>query len=213
MRTYKNIDRYYSELIQDIYPQPPDDQHNAWASEVVKKVCIFTRCKTVLDVGCGEAFVEPMFNLLGVEYLGVCLGDDYTNAIKLGRHVEELDFNFLPYKAGSFDLVFSRHSLEHSPFPILTLMDWHRVSKRWLCLVMPNPQHFGYIGRNHYAVAYPQQIRWWLRRAGWRMVWKQNTDMELRYICKKSRRISYEGWAETPVLGDISEGDIHDRGV
>ena len=211
MRDYKYLDQYYSELIEDLYPQPPDDLHVAWAKEVVVKACTFTKCKTVLDVGCGEAFVEPMFAFWDVQYLGICLGNDYKKAIELGRHVEEQDFNFLPYGNGSFDMVFSRHSLEHSPFPILSLMEWNRVSKRWLCLIVPNPDHFGYIGRNHYAVSYPQQIRWWLRRAGWRMVWRQSTKTELRYICKKQKRISYEGWAETPVTNEVYEDDRDDR--
>ena len=46
--------------------------------------------------------------------------------------LKNADYNFLEYPDNSFDLVFSRHSLEHSPFPVLTLMEWYRVARDFM---------------------------------------------------------------------------------
>lgn len=211
MKNYTNIDNYYNELVQDIYPQPLDDLHKKWTEEIVEKVCTFLpECKSVLDVGCGEAYSQQLFENYGVNYWGICLGEDYETAKSLGRNVSKIDFNFLSYWVDPVDLIFARHSLEHSPFPILTLMEWHSKAKH-LCLVMPNPDHFSYIGRNHYSVAYPQQIRWWLRRAGWRILWRQVTEQEYRFICKNENRVGSEGWAEEPLSNNVYEDDRDNR--
>ena len=81
---------------------------------------------------------------------------------------------------------FPRHSLEHSPMPLLTLMEWHRVARQYLMLIVPNPDYYTYIGKNHYAVMDKQQLSWLLRRAGWRVVAKDFSEFtELRFLCNK----------------------------
>lgn len=210
MNNYANIDKYYKELMEDIYPQPTDPTHTEFAKNLIDTLAVIIKFKTVLDVGCGEAFAQPMFTALGAEYTGVCLGSDYKVAKLLGRNVINADFNFLTFPDNSFDLIFSRHSLEHSPFPILTLMEWHRISNQYLCLVVPNPDYYTYLGRNHYSVAYYQQIKWWLRRAGWEIITKYQGNTEYQFICHKKDRKGYEGWAEFPVLTEIYEDDRDD---
>lgn len=211
-RNWNIIDSYYHELInQDIYPQPKDDQHVEWASQVIDRwmpQLISEGCLCVLDVGCGVAFTQDMFESRGVSYIGITLGSDYNEDVLVNKNVYQEDFNFIPeLLSGVADVVFSRHSLEHSPFPLLTLMEWHRVSKEWLILVMPNPRDWTYLGRNHYSVMPPQLIRWMLRRAGWKILDYEYTRKELRYLCQKLPRISYEGYAETPLDNSIYEQD------
>jgi len=82
---------------------------------------------------------------------------------------------------------------------MLTLFEWHRVSKQWLALVAPNPDHYKFVGRQHYNVANASQIHWWLRRAGWKTEDFKKTDEEYWFICKKMPRIGYEGWVEAPL--------------
>jgi len=138
MRDYTRIDHYLDQLISEIYPQPQDDGHTAWANESIEYFCAnMEKCRTVVDVGCGEAFCQPIFENKGFGYLGVCLGDDFRVALEKGRVVIEADFSFLEFPENSFDLVYSRHSLEHSPFPLLTLMDWKRITRKYISLVVP----------------------------------------------------------------------------
>lgn len=160
MRDYKHIDAYLDALQQDVYPQPEDDLHTIWAAESILEFTKRTKdIFSVLDVGCGEAFCQTHFENYGCEYVGVCVGEDYQNARRKGRNVLDCDFTFLPFLDDSYDMVYGRHSLEHSPMPLLTLMEWRRVTRRYVALVLPSPEHWGYGGRNHYFVLNGDQWR------------------------------------------------------
>jgi SAM-dependent methyltransferase len=199
MRDWSRIDGYLTSLLTDIYPQPSGgDEHSDMAKGVIDKwMSRLTNCNTVLDVGCGEGFCQPFFEKWGVQYEGICLGRDYVVAVENGRNVKKMDFSFLEYPENSFDLIFSRHSLEHSPMALLTLMEWAFVSRQWLGLVMPHPSFYTYKGLNHYSVLEHGQISSLLDRAGWKIVWDElgyiKTDTqgtvvhELQIFCEKKR--------------------------
>lgn len=204
MRNYANINKYLDELKQDIYPQPFDENHLKMAHEVLDEFLPLINAKRVLDVGCGDGFLQSDFEKRGNFYVGITIGDDVPWANK--PNIQKMDFNFLDYSDDSFDLIFARHVLEHSPMPLLSLMEWHRVSK-YLILVVPCPGYWGYIGRNHYHVMDKQQVNWLLRRAGWKVTHRKYTTEEYRYLCMALPRISCEGWAEVPLDVSIYETD------
>lgn len=201
MRNYEHLDKHITHLIGDIYEQPEDVGHTQDANSIIDKwMASLPDCKSVLDVGCGTGFCQPMFEKWGVSYTGVALGIDVITAFNLGRNVKRMDFNFLEFEDNSFDMIFSRHSMEHSFSPLLSLMEWHRVAKNWLGLVIPAPEHYGYKGRNHYYVFNMEQIENLLEQSGWRAIWKSNkvrssedsTPMEYRLFCEKIKRVEYK---------------------
>jgi|WetSurMetagenome_2_1015567.scaffolds.fasta_scaffold00049_80 ubiquinone/menaquinone biosynthesis C-methylase UbiE len=184
MRLKKNLEI----LRDDIYPQPMDIGHMRWTA---RAICMMKPhigdVGNVLDVGCGVGYAEKWFRRIGItDYVGVSLGEDVSVAVNRGLWVYENDFHFLPWQDGDFDMIFSRHSLEHSPMPLLALMEWHRVSNKYLGLVLPNPEHWGWAGRNHYSVMNQTQIEFLLEVAGWVVVMK-NVEIpeEFIYLCKK----------------------------
>lgn len=182
--------RNYESLLEDIYPQPEDEGHAKWAQEVIDYWMprIKKKVKWVLDVGCGQAFVQPMFEKYEVHYTGITLGSDVQEAEKLNRNVMAMDFNFLMFRDDSADLIFSRHSLEHSPFPLLTLMEWHRACKKYLILVLPTPEKWGWAGRNHYSVMHKEQVLFLLDRAGFEVIDKDEKEpKEYRFLCEKMK--------------------------
>ena len=188
-RNYKYIDNYLTELEEDIYPQPPDVEHTKLAKYVIDSWVDGLDADDVLDVGCGEAFCQPLFEKYGLIYRGVCLGDDFEKAKKLGRNVLEEDFHFLPDGDEVFDLIFARHALEHSPMPILALMEWHRVARKYLILVLPKPKFWLFLGRNHYSVVTGSQARFLLDRSGWKILDEDNDHKwEYRFLCRKKER-------------------------
>lgn len=207
MRDYARIDGYLASLMEDIYPQPEDKEHTAFSKKAVRMCLSKSRPESVLDIGAGRGMCERMFRLYGVKYTGIGLGEDVKEAQALGRNVIEMDFHFLEYEDNSFDLVFARHVLEHSPMPLLALMEWHRVAKSKLLLVLPDPEHYGYIGRNHYSVMERHQVRWLLRRSGWRITGKEYTDKEYRFLCDKMPILGFEGWATSPLPHDVYKED------
>lgn len=172
MRDYSHIDKYLDQLAGDLYPQPPDPGHTALAQEVIDLwMSRMSQVKTVLDVGAGQGFCQPMFEKWGVKYSGVALGPDVIPAFNAGYNVKLMDFNFLAYPDKSFDMVFSRHSLEHSPMPILSLMEWSRVSASWLGVVLPAPEHYTFEGLNHYSVMSVPQFLAIVKRANFHPIW------------------------------------------
>lgn len=173
MRDYKYIDQYISRLYQDIYEQPEDVGHTRLSQKVIDHwMSRMTTCRSVLDVGCGTGFCQPMFERWGKKYEGVAIGLDVVTAQEKGRNVQAMDFSFLEYPDNYVDLIFSRHSLEHSPMPLLTLMEWARVATNWLGLVLPAPEWYTYTGQNHYSVMNMEQVKNLLSVAGWKVLWE-----------------------------------------
>jgi len=173
MRDYKYIDSYINKLYGDIYEQPEDTGHTHLARKVIDHwMSKMTTCHSVLDVGCGQGMCQAMFENWHVKYEGIALGEDVIKAQALGRNVHKMDFSFLDYPDDFVDLIFSRHSLEHSPMPLLTLMEWARVSKNWLGLVLPAPEWYTYTGLNHYSVMNMEQVKQMLKVAGWNVMWE-----------------------------------------
>jgi SAM-dependent methyltransferase len=206
MRDYKNVDKHITALIGDIYPQPPDEGHKALANKTIDRwMSSLTGNLSILDVGAGQGFCQPMFERWGVKYTGVALGEDVVAAQKAGYNVKKMDFNFLEYEDDSFDMIFSRHSLEHSWSPLISLMEWYRVSRSWLGIVVPAPEHFTYAGRNHYYVFNRPQYDNLLQQAGWNMIWEHTESnergiaMEYQLFCEKKKRPTYEYKNRCPV--------------
>ncbi len=189
-RDYIFIDRYLDELAQDIYPQPPDIEHTKQAKAVIDKwIPNKIIPHDVLDVGCGEGFCQPFFEAHSIFYTGICLGNDVKEAIKAYRNVYEGDFHFIDSGDDVYDLIFVRHALEHSPMPILALMEWHRVAKKYLILVLPKPKFWLFLGRNHYSVVTGSQARFLLDRSGWHIMEEDfDHEWEYRFLCSKKER-------------------------
>lgn len=205
-RNYEHINEYLDELAGDVYSQPEDFGHTQMAIEVFDAWIAPLELDNVLDVGCGaEAFMERYFVNRGIAYAGISIGDDVVTAQAAHKNVFEMDMSFLTIVDDSINLVWARHVLEHSPFPLLTLMEWHRVSSHWLCLIMPNPEYFTDAGRNHYSVFSAHHIAWLLRRAGWKIVRHELVEQEFRFLCSKEPRISYEGYVAAPLSTAIHE--------
>lgn len=189
MRDYQNLERYLNKLLADIYPQPPDPGHQA----MIESVCTnwlakLTGLSSILDVGCGQGQAIPVLERYAAEVQGVTLGGDAAIACQKGHKVNMSDMTFLPYRDDRFTLIFARHVLEHSPMPLLTLMEWHRVAHQWLLLVMPDPAHYLYRGRNHYYVLLREQIDNLLCVSNWKPIWRDDSETtEIRVFCEKVR--------------------------
>lgn len=155
-RNFENFDKYLDQLAGSIYAQPADDGHKAWTTDAFRKLVVPIRDKvsSVLDVGCGTGHSRPDFADAGIfEWVGCTLSDEEIQLAKeQGITLDKADFSFLPYYSNSFDMIFSRHSLEHSPMPLLTLMEWHRVSRKYLVVIVPSPDFWGVYGKNHFSV-------------------------------------------------------------
>lgn len=202
MRNYLFFDRYLDELQKDIYEQPEDVGHTEMAKDIINKwIPLISDAKTVLDMGCGTGFCRQFFLEHSVGYSGLDVTVNGEFGFMSG------DFTFSNIHDEMFDLIFSRHSLEHSPFPLITLMEWHRIARKYLMLIVPNPGYYTYVGRNHYSVMNIRQCRWLLRRAGWQIIERDYSEhTELRFLCRKLPRVGCEGYIEV-LTNDILQAD------
>lgn len=178
MRDFKHIDGYLNKLYSQIYAQPEDSGHTNLAQRVIDHwMSRMTTCHSVLDCGAGQGFCQAMFERWGLIYEGVALGEDVIIAQERERSVKRMDFSFLEYPDNSFDLIFARHALEHSPMPLITLMEWARVAKNWLGIILPAPEWYTYRGQNHYSVMNMEQIKNILDVAGWNVMWEEIIEL------------------------------------
>jgi len=190
MRDYSHFEIYLNELVADIYDQPEDTGHTQMTYDILDKwIPRIVGCKSVVDMGCGQIAPQGKFEEYGVKYTGVAIGQDVVYARSAGKNVVNADMTFTDFDSESFDLVYSRHSLEHSPFPLLTLMEWHRIARQWLLVVLPAPEHYGHGGKNHYGVMNHIQAIEFLMRSGWKIIWDDTSEpTEIRFLCEKVKR-------------------------
>ena len=190
MRDYRHIERYLNELAGDVYGQPPDEGHQEALEEIADKWLPHLHgLESILDVGCGQGQAFPVLGRYAQRVVGVTLEPDAGVCQEKGLDTHRADIAFLPFEDESFDLVWARHIIEHSPMPLLALMEWHRVARQWLLLVAPSFDHYGPDGRNHYYVLLPEQWQALMGRAGWHVIWSDEShETEHRWLCEKVER-------------------------
>lgn len=188
-RDYSVFNSHLNILADDDYGQVPDKGHIRMIRAVFHHWISKLDAKSVLDVGCGSvAIAEPFFRSLGVEYTGIALGLDAQKAKAKGKNVMNMDMTFTTFKDRTFDLIYARHVAEHSPMPLLTLMEWYRISKAWLCLIVPDPRYYGRTGLNHYSVLDIDHWNFLAERAGWSMIWRDlSNPTEFRMMFEKKK--------------------------
>lgn len=152
---------YYDHVLGTVYAEGESPFHNDVTQDVVEKFIKplnLPKDAKVLDVGCGPGYFLDCMTKLGYSNcLGITLSPDDVNICRDKKHrIEQRDMNFLTESDESVDLIFARHSLEHSPFPYITLLEYNRVLKPngFLYIEVPQPdcelQHEN--NRNHFSI-------------------------------------------------------------
>lgn len=162
MEKYTRLDAFLKARLADIYPEPESDLHvriTGMAIDHLASAYGVGAGWRVLDAGCGQGLALKKFRDLGIEPVGLTFGEDLEVCRADGFEVHEMDQSFLDFAPGSFDLVWSRHCLEHSIFPYFTLSEFFRVLKpgglAYVEVPAPdtagahetNPNHYSVIGR------------------------------------------------------------------
>lgn len=154
----------------------------------------------ILDVGCGQGYALEYFKQAGCEPVGLTLGKEDAEVCRnSGFNVVVEDMSFTSFPDATFDMVWARHSLEHSPWPLLTLYEFSRVCKPngLLYAEMPAPgtECYHECNENHYSVLPPRNWRTLIERAGFRVLEQFILGLELsmgkdQYYVFIGRRVS-----------------------
>ena len=130
----------------------------------------------ILDMGCGPGYFLDLMKERGyTDLTGVTLSpEDIKTCEEKGHTIKQYDLSFLPQAEGyydeSVDFIFLRHALEHSPYPIFTLMEYNRVLKQngLIYIEVPAPdcdRKYEYYP-NHYSIMGHNQLAALLVRTG-----------------------------------------------
>lgn len=130
----------------------------------------------ILDLGCGPGyFLDEMKAREYTDVVGVTLSPGDTKiCTDKGHTVKGYDLSFLPQTDGyceeSVDFIFLRHALEHSPYPIFSLVEYNRVlahrGKIYIEAPAPDCDRQHEYNINHYSILGQTQLIALLQRTG-----------------------------------------------
>lgn len=132
LKHYLRLDNFIQERIKnDIYPEPPSQLHTKISQSMVERLAKHVELagKKILDCGCGQGIALNLFKQKGAIPIGTTFGEDYRICLQNGFEVYEMDQSFLDFDSNSFDIIWCRHALEHSLFPLFTLRGFYDVLK------------------------------------------------------------------------------------
>jgi SAM-dependent methyltransferase len=143
----------------------------------------------IMDLGCGPGyFLNAMRERGYTDLVGVTLSPgDIKICEDNGHKIAKYDLSFLPQKDGyydeSVDFIFLRHALEHSPYPIFSLMEYNRVlkqgSKMYIEVPAPDCERKHEWNVNHYSILGEQQLAALLVRTGFDIVKFEKLDFDI----------------------------------
>lgn len=149
----------------------------------------------LLDLGCGSGYAMERLQALGLSDLtGLTLSHDDAEAARArGFTVVEQDMSFTDLPDASYKYLWVRHALEHSPFPLLTLLEFHRLLEPGgkIYIEMPSPQCTRVLEEydNHYSIMGPRQWSALMRRAGFNI----KDAGEIRFEIKSNEDPDFQG--------------------
>jgi len=152
-----------------IYDEGDSNMHQGLTSKVVTQYIDpldIPKDAKILDVGCGPGyFLDEMRNRGYTDLTGITLSPgDVKICEEKGHKIKKYDLSFIPQKDGyydeSVDFIFLRQALEHSPYPIFSLMEYNRLLKQgsYIYIEVPapscdrkheyNPNHYSILGQD-----------------------------------------------------------------
>jgi SAM-dependent methyltransferase len=209
MNTQLRIKFYYDHILSQVYAEGESPFHRDITQDVVTRFIDplnLPKHAEILDLGCGPGyFLDAMQQRDFTNVTGVSLSaDDIDTATKKQHRVVRSDMNFLSNRDESVDMLFCRHSLEHSPFPYITLLEYNRVLRPngYLYIEVPAPdgERPHEENRNHYSILGRSMWLSLLKRSGFDVTWydyefpimlegQRITEKYYVFVCQRKRPV------------------------
>lgn len=173
--------KFYNEWLYTahIYDEGESPYHKQLTAQVVENYVDplnLPKDASILDLGCGPGyFLDEMKKRDYTNIVGVTLSPgDIKLCEDKGHKIKKYDLSFLPQKDGyydeSVDFIFLRHALEHSPYPIFSLIEYNRILKQggkmYIEVPAPDCDRKHEYNLNHYSIFGSNQLIALLQRTG-----------------------------------------------
>jgi SAM-dependent methyltransferase len=173
--------KFYNEWLYTahIYDEGTSPMHEQLTKQIADKYVgplNLAKDSKILDLGCGPGyFLDWLKSNEFTNYIGVSLSPgDIQLCEEKGHAIKKYDLSFIPQRDGyhdeSVDFIFLRHALEHSPYPIFTLMEYNRIlkqgSKMYIEVPAPDCERRHEYNLNHYSILGENQLVALLTRCG-----------------------------------------------
>lgn len=194
------IKLYNNYLIQNhVYPEGESGYHKQITNQVVETFIDpmnLSKTARILDLGCGPGyFLDEMKEREFTNVIGVTLSQgDIDLCESKGHTIKQYDLSFLPQNDGftdeSVDLIFLRHALEHSPYPIFSLLEYNRLLNRggkiYIEVPAPDCDRKHEFNLNHYSILGQTQLIALLQRTGFVVENLQTIEFDLQLPDKEN---------------------------
>ena len=188
--------RFYNEYLYQchLYDEGDSEMHKGLTEQVVQMYIDplnLPKDAKILDLGCGPGyFLDEMKKREYTDVVGVTLSPGDIKACEdKGHTIKKYDLSFLPQADGyydeSVDMIFLRHALEHSPYPIFSLMEYNRVLKQFgkIYIEVPQPgcdrKHEANL--NHYSILGQDQLAALIVRTGFNIDKFENFEFDVEF--------------------------------
>ena len=131
----EKFDRWMNFIYKTVYHEPDTPKfHQVLIDKVIHDIVLpldLDKDCTVYDIGCGSGYFMEKMREEGYANLTGLTMDDDDIAICNSKQLTALkqDFTFSDLASDSADLIFCRQAIEHSMFPMLTLLEFNRIAK------------------------------------------------------------------------------------
>lgn len=172
-----------------IYDEGNSNMHQGLTTKVVEQYIDplnIAKDAAILDVGCGPGyFLDEMQKRGYTNLVGITLSPgDIKICQDKGHNIKKYDISFFPQKDGyydeSVDFIFLRQALEHSPYPIFSLMEYNRVLKQgsriYIEVPAPGCDRKHEFNPNHYSILGQDQLLALLNRTGFNVEMFQQVE-------------------------------------
>jgi SAM-dependent methyltransferase len=143
----------------------------------------------MLDIGCGPGyFLDEMKTREYTNVTGITLSAANAETCRAKGHAaKEFDPSFLPQSEGfvdeGVDFIFLRHSLQHSPYPIFSLIEYNRLlklnGKMYIEVPAPDNERKHEYNQNHYSILGTAQLDALLQRTGFKVEHFNDLDFDI----------------------------------
>jgi ubiquinone/menaquinone biosynthesis C-methylase UbiE len=169
----KRLKQHLETLNKTVYSEPKFPWHESIIDSAFEQFVNHVSFKKVLDVGFGTGYSLEKFRKLGIDPIGITLDNNELQcALLLKYNVFLMDMADLDFDDGSFELVWCRHTLEHSVMPLIALMEFNRVleSTGYLYVEVPTDNVMHVENPNHYSLFNDSAWQALFRKAGFNLV-------------------------------------------